>query len=200
MFSLQMLSSAGAGGLEIAQNTANYDTSDSGASSTLGRPSFPGKLPTGRCAGSRVGRKQLQSGAFRHCKPAACILGLIGANMRLSIWAVARWERPFAHWTTSTSVLPHVAEFCPIGSSEFPDMRLSLICRFPCWPGRRLNTWHMLQNSLPRQRHAAQRSGDQVAATKSRAAENDNKICGFPWCSEVVVIVIVNSNSNAVIQ
>ena len=29
--------------------------------------------------------KQPQSGAFRHCKPAACILGLTGANTRLSL-------------------------------------------------------------------------------------------------------------------
>ena len=29
--------------------------------------------------------KQAQSGGFRRCKPAACILGLTGANMRLSL-------------------------------------------------------------------------------------------------------------------
>ena len=39
----------------------------------------------GKYAGLRVGKRRPRSGAFRHCKAAACILGLTGANMRLSL-------------------------------------------------------------------------------------------------------------------
>ena len=46
---------------------------------------FSGKTPCRETRGFAGREKQPQPGAFRHCKPAACILGLTGATMRLSL-------------------------------------------------------------------------------------------------------------------
>ena len=46
---------------------------------------FSGKAPYREMRGFAGRERQPQSGAFRHCEPAACILGLTGANMRLSL-------------------------------------------------------------------------------------------------------------------
>ena len=47
----------------------------------FGWPDFPGKLRTGKCADLGVGK----SNRRKHCKPAACILGLTWSNMPLSL-------------------------------------------------------------------------------------------------------------------